>query len=152
MRPTRIRPLLGLAFAVTVIGAACLHVWQAWGQRWPALPWASVPVLVVLAAAILTAGWPVYRWQQGQRDQSLDPLRAARIAILARAAQPAAAILTGWYLAQAVALLATPDVGSRRLLAIRAGVVSVAAVAVWVAGWVVEGWCRVDEDRPGDPG
>jgi hypothetical protein len=153
VKPTRTGPLLLVALAVAVIGAAALRVWLGWGRTLPVLPLATLPVLLVLAAAIVAGGWPVRRWQRGNRERPLDPLRAARTAVLAKAAQPAAALLVGGYLAQALVVLAGPQLRANAIrLALRPAIVALGAVAVWVAGWLVESWCRVDDwEQPPDP-
>ena len=64
--------------------------------------------------------------------------------MLAKAAQYAGALLTGWYAGQVLAIAPSVDVEPRRDLLVR-GLVSVAAaLLVWVVGWLVERFCRVD--------
>jgi hypothetical protein len=153
MRPTRTGPLLLVALAVAVIGWAGLQGWSVRGRELPPLPWSVPLVMVALAVGVLAAGWPVRRWQRGDLGRRLDPLRAARVAVLAKAAQWCGALLSGWYAAQLLVVLPTLDVDPRRGLAVRAGAALLAAVAVWVVGWLVERWCRIDlssGDLPGD--
>lgn len=154
MRATRTSSLLLVALSVALLAWGALRWWTAGGHQPPALPWSAPSVLGLLAAFILVAGWPVRRWTRGERDRSLDPLRAARTVVLAKAAQYGGALFTGWYLAQALALVPTTDVEPHRALLLRAAVSLLTAVAVWVAGWLVERWCRVSpqsDDDPTDP-
>jgi peptidoglycan/LPS O-acetylase OafA/YrhL len=157
VRPTRTRTLLLLAVGVTVITWVALRWWASSGNELPMLPWSTPGVMGLLAVAVLVAGWPVRRWTRGQRSEPLDPLRAARTVVLAKAAQYAGALLTGWYAGQVLVIAPNVDVEPRRDLLLR-GLVSVAAaLLVWVAGWLVERFCRVDrrdddEDRAGTPG
>lgn len=144
MTPTRTRPLLVVAALVAVVGWIALRLWSSGGRELPPLPWTAPAVMVVLAASVLAFGWPVRRWTRGARDRPLDPLRAARTVVLAKATQYSGALLTGWYAAQALALLPTLDVEPRRALLVRAVVSVTAAVTVWVVGWLVERWCRID--------
>ena len=152
MRPTRTRTLLLLAAAVAAITWVVLRLWASSGHELPMLPWSTPGVMGLLAVAVLVAGWPVRRWTRGQRTEPLDPLRAARTVVLAKAAQYAGALLTGWYAGQVLVIAPSVDVEPRRDLLLR-GLVSVAAaLLVWVVGWLVERFCRVDRRGPGKDG
>ncbi|MGL4173015.1 MAG: DUF3180 domain-containing protein [Actinomycetota bacterium] len=146
MRPTRTAPLIALALTVAALGWALLSGWSGSGRELPPASWATPVVLVALAGAVIIAAWPVRRWQRGDRDHIFDPLRAARTVVLAKAAQCTGSLLSGWYTAQILALLSTITVDARRSLAIRIAVSLVAALVVWVAGWLVERWCRITGD------
>lgn len=143
MTPTRTAPLLVGAAAVAVLGWAGLQVWSIRGHGLPAVPWTAPGVLALMPWPLLALGWPVRQWQRGRRDRPLDALGAARTALLAKAAQYAGALLTGWYAAQVLAVLPTADVGARRALAVRAALSLLAAGALWGAGRLVERWCRI---------
>jgi hypothetical protein len=144
VRPTRTVRLLALAGAVTVLGWVGLRLWVTSSHELPTLPWSAPAVMLLLAGTVLLLGWPVRRWTRGERDRPLDPLRAARTVVLAKASQYSGSLLSGWYAAQVLALLPTADVAVRRALLVRAGASLLAAVALWVVGWFVERWCRVD--------
>lgn len=154
MSPTRSRPLLVTAVLIAVVTGVLLRSWASRGNELPALPWTAPAVMALMAVAILVAGWPVRRWTRGNRTRHLNPLRAARTVVLAKAAQYAGAVLTGWYAGQGLALVSTLDVPARRALLVRALVSAASSIAVWVAGWLVERFCRVDrsdndDQRPG---
>jgi hypothetical protein len=103
-------------------------------------------VLVVIAS-----GLPVRSWVRGERDRVLDPMVAARTAVLAKSAAYGGALMVGWYLSQAILVL--PDlVGVRRQRLIIALLAAAAAVAVSVAGFVVQRWCRIPPDDDGSHG
>lgn len=144
MRPTRQGPLLAAAAAIAVVTGVLLRVWSGQGRELPAAPWTTPAVMLLMAFAVLSAGLPVRRWTRGSRTRPLDPLRAARTVVLAKAAQYAGALLTGWYAGQALALVTTLDVGARRSLLVRVLVTAAAAIAVWFIGWLTERFCRVD--------
>jgi hypothetical protein len=119
------------------------------------LPWTAVAGTAALAVAVVSLGVPVRRWVAGRRDRPLDPLYVARAFVLAKAAAYGGALLAGWYAGQALALL--PDVvGTRRTKLLMALLAVVAAIAVSVAGLVVQRWCRVppsdDDEPPAPPG
>ena len=156
MRPTPTLRLLAVAGAVAVVGWIGLRLWATNGGELPMVPWTAAAVMLVLAAVVLALGWPVRQWTKGRRERPLDPLRAARTVVLAKASQYSGALLAGWYAAQVLALLPTADVESRRAVLVRAVVSLLSAVVLWVVGWLVERWCRVDltdddEHHPGGP-
>jgi peptidoglycan/LPS O-acetylase OafA/YrhL len=144
VRPTRTRAVALLAVIVAVVTWIVLRWWSASGRELPMLPWSTPGVMALLAVAVLVAGWPVRRWTRGQRTDPLDPLRAARTVVLAKAAQYAGALLTGWYAGQVLVIVPSIDVEPRRDLLLRGLVSTAAALLVWIAGWLVERFCRVD--------
>ncbi len=140
-----------MLITVGVAGAGwlLLDTWAGAGRGPLPLPWTAVVGTVALAAAVLAIGLPVRRWVNGDRERPLDPLFAARAVVLAKAAAYGGAVLTGWYAAQALAVL--PDVvGARRTRLAVAAAAALAAIGVTVAGFVVQRWCRIpptdDED------
>jgi len=151
VRPTRSRPLLLAAAAIALLSWWGLRAWSSSGRELPAVPWSAPGVMALMAVAVLVAGAPVRRWTRGTRTRPLDPLVAARTVVLAKAAQYAGSLLTGWYAGQAIVLVSTLDVGPRRSMLLRALVAVATAVAVWVAGWLVERFCRVDRSDDETP-
>jgi hypothetical protein len=147
MKPVRFRTLLLLAVVVTGLGWLILELWTVGDGTFLPLPVTAAVAGYLLAVAVVLAGLPVRRWVRGDRSHSLNPLAAARTVVLARSAAYAGAVLSGWYLAQGLALL--PDlVGTRRERFWVAMMASVGAVLLGVAGLLVQRWCRVPpEDR-----
>lgn len=152
MRPARITTAVIIALVAGAISWIVLDSWTGGGGNPPPLPWASVLAVAALLGVVLAAGWPVRRWLHGRRDRPIDPLVAARTAVLARAAAYGGGVLTGWYLSQAVLVL--PDlVGERRERFITALVAGAVAIGLSAAGFVVQHWCRIppEDDDPADP-
>ncbi|MFN0283456.1 MAG: DUF3180 family protein [Kineosporiaceae bacterium] len=151
MTPARVSTAAVLAVAVAALVWAGLGLWTRSGGTYLPLPWTAVAGTAALAVAVVAAGLPVRRWVGGRRDRPLDPLVAARTVVLAKAAAYAGALLAGWYAAQGLVIL--PDlVGVRRTRFALAVAATLAAVAVSLAGFVVQRWCRVppdDDERPG---
>jgi hypothetical protein len=146
MTPARIVPALLVALVASAISYVALDMWTGSGGPAPPLPWAAAAGTAALILVLIWAGWPVRRWQHGERDRVIDPLVAARTAVLGKAAAYGGAVLAGWYAAQALVIL--PDlIGARRERFAVAVVAAVAAVLLSAAGFVVQHWCRVP---PGD--
>ena len=148
MIPVRLRGVLLAAVAVGVAGWAVLDALQGGGSAPVPTPWTAPAGILILAAAILLAGLEVRRWVAGRRERPLDPLVAARIAVLAKASGYTGGILLGWYVAQAVVVL--PDlVGDRRTRFLMSLISALAAAALAVAGLLAQRWCRRPEDEQG---
>ncbi len=146
MTPTKPQTLLLIALVTTVLGFALARVWEAAGARPLPVPWTAVLGMLVIAVAVLVVTWPVRRWNAGHRDRRLDPLRAARSVVLAKAASMCGALLGGWYLGQALVVLGDLGIEPRRERFAAAVLSVLAAVAVLVAGLVAERWCRLPPD------
>jgi signal transduction histidine kinase len=149
--PARIRGVALVALVVGVIGWAVLDAVQAAGGRPLVTPWTAPAGIVILAGLVLVAGLEVRRWVAGRRERRLDPLLAARIAVLAKASAYAGGALAGWYLAQAVVVL--PDlVGDRRARFVVSLLSALAAAVLAAAGLVAQRWCRRPDDENGRDG
>ncbi|HEX2806340.1 MAG TPA: DUF3180 domain-containing protein [Kineosporiaceae bacterium] len=149
MIPARLRGVMLVAVAVGVATWAVLDAMQAAGGTPPlSTPWTAPVGIVILAGVVLLAGLEVRRWVAGRRERRLDPLVAARVAVLAKAAAYTGGMLIGWYLAQAVVVL--PDlVGDRRTRFIMSLISTLTAVALAVAGLLAQRWCRWPDDEEG---
>jgi hypothetical protein len=150
---TPARPLVVflLGLVASAVGWLGLDLWDSRGGMAPPLPWTAALGTLVLGAGVVAAGLPVRRWVSGRRERGLDPLMAARTVVLAKAAAYGGAVLTGWYAAQGLIVL--PDlVGDRRTRFIVAGICTATAIALAVAGLVVQRWCRIppSDDDDGD--
>ena len=120
------------------------------------VPAASLPtVLVLLGAIVVAVAVPVFRASRGRTGRRIDPFRALRIAMLAKASSLVGAAATGF----ALGLLAfvstrpfTPSLGSWGSIIATA----VCGAVLVVAGLVAEQLCTIrkdDEDEhPGSPG
>lgn len=150
MTPTRWTTPVAVALVTAVVGFALVGPLEMLGLSLTRLPWTAVAAVLLLAVAVLVLGWPVRRWNRGHRDRPLDPLRAARTAVLGQASALAGAALLGWYLGQVVHLL--PDVAFplARQSVVSLLVAAGASALLLVAGLVVERWCRLPEDDDDD--
>ena len=106
------------------------------------MPWLVVVVELLIAAVVFSMGWAVRQFLHGKRP-TLDPIRAARTAVLAKASCYTGALLAGWYGGQVLALVSDLDVPGNGGRAAAAGVAAAGAVVLAVVGLVVEWFCRV---------
>jgi hypothetical protein len=154
MTPAKIPTSLLVALVSVAVSWVGLDIWTGSGGNPLPLSWSAVIGTVALVVVVIAAGLPVRRWVKGARDRALNPLVAARTAVLAKASAYGGAALVGWYLSQGLLIL--PDlVGERRERFIIALVASGAAAGVSVAGFVVQHWCRIppdDDETPGPQG
>ncbi len=149
MHRTRITTLVLVALVTTIAGWVVIRFAQGRGAQVPTVPWLVDVAIGLLAAAVLRWGWTVRAYQQGKRP-SLDPLRAARICALAKAAALTGALLAGWYFAQVLVLVGDWSIESLRAKAIAAVIAVVAAIGLSVAGLVAELFCRLPPPGPGE--
>lgn len=152
MQPVRISCLVALAALVAVVGWALLAVLAPRGVRPGPVPVLADVVVLVLAAGTLGAGFRVRAYLRGRRP-GLDPVVAARTAVLAQAAALTGALLVGWYGAQVLVTLPDLDIAVFAARARAAGAAVLCALVLAVAGVVVERWCRIDspnDDEPAD--
>lgn len=150
MTGSRPRVLALLAALATVLGFAAVRVWESSGGRSLPLPWTAMVAMAAIAVSVLALAWPVHLWNAGRRDRPLDPLRAARAAVLAKAASHCGALVSGWYLGQALVLVSDLAIEPRRDRFVLAVVAVLSGLVVVAAGLVAEHWCRLPEDRPED--
>ncbi|MFJ4037242.1 DUF3180 domain-containing protein [Microbacterium sp. NPDC090007] len=117
-------------------------------------PAASLPtILVLLGAVVVALAIPVFRAARGRSPQRIDPFRALRIAMLAKASSLLGAVSAGFAIGLLGYLLTrpvTPSIGSMgSIIATLVG----GAVLV-VAGLVAEQLCTIrkddDDDTPGN--
>lgn len=105
--------------------------------------------LTAIAALVLIFGWPIRQTLHGKRTSRLDPFRAMRVVLFAKATVLVGALLGGAALAVTVHILSRPVLAQGDDL-LRALLSVAAAAAAVVAGLIVERWCTLppDEDDP----
>lgn len=154
MTRTRWQTLLLLAVVVAGLTWLLLRFLEGRGVLAPGVPWLVVGVELLIAGVVLSMGWAVRQFLQGKRP-TLDPIRAARTAVLAKAACYTGAVLTGWYGGQVLAVIGDLDLPANPARATAAGIAAGGAVVLAVVGLVVEWFCRVPppgSEEPQAPG
>lgn len=146
IRPSRLLALVVLAGALSWL---VLDTLQRRGADPLPVPWTAPAGLLMLAGLVLTAAREVRRWVQGRRIQPLNPLTAARIAVLSAASAYVGAVFIGWYAAQALVILPAL-VGERRERFLMALLAAVAALLLAGAGLLGQRWCRRPPDADGE--
>ncbi|MFB7844074.1 DUF3180 domain-containing protein [Microbacterium sp. NPDC056052] len=103
--------------------------------------------LVLLAVAVLALAWPIRRSTRSAARPPVNPFRALRIAMLARASSLVGAVITGFGIGLMAYLLSrpiTPPLGSIIATAVAALVLTIAAV-------IAESFCLLPGNGPHDP-
>ena len=142
MHRTPIRVVVLTAAGVTIVGALVLRLLDGRGVHLPPVAWVEPIAILALAALIFWMGWAVRSYQKGKRPD-LDPVRAARTFVLAKAAALTGSILAGRYLASILDVARDLDIASQRSLALAAGVAALCSVVLTVVGLVVEKFCEI---------
>jgi hypothetical protein len=149
VKPARASAAVVTAAFTTAIGWLLLDLWSRQGGRTPPPSYAAAAAIAVVAAVVAVLGWEVRRSVRGERTPRMNPLAAARIAVLAKAAVYGGAVLTGWYAALGLSVLDDASgVRGERLLT--AGTAAVASAVLVGAGLLAQRWCRLprDDDDP----
>lgn len=140
--PTRIAVL----FAVFAVGAVLGWVFVAVAERInsvaPRLEWTSVVGLAAIAAIVSVLAYSTYRAVHRER-RLIEARRAVNLLLLAKASALTGALLGGAYVGFGLQFLDQLDAALPRDRAIKAGCAAVAAVAMVVAGLLLERACRV---------
>lgn len=118
--------------------------------RLPVPSWPGLALVVAVGVGLLIVAWPIRRWRAGRLKRRLDPIRAFRTLLLARAAALSGAIVAGGYLALG---LVVAGEGSASGFARGLGwslAYAVGGGLLILVGLLVQSWCRLDPP-PGDP-
>lgn len=149
-----VRPATGVIVAVlSAMGSwLLLQVMRSWGGAYPAITWMGLVPLVALTALVLVMSWQIRRYVRGKGTLRPSPQRGRGTLVGAQAAALGGAALLGWYVANALVHVPNADVPSQQVHLSWALVHAVAALALSVAGYVGQAWCRIPPgDDDGDP-
>jgi hypothetical protein len=150
VRRTSVPLLLALAVAGGVVVWLLQIALVSAGQPTLVPPGTLVLVLFGIAAVLLALGWPIRQFVRGRRDRRVDPFRAMRTLLFAKASSLMGSLVAGGAVGTLLYLFSrpVPAGGASTWLTIGA---LVGAVADAAAGLVVEQWCRLPpQDREQD--
>lgn len=144
-----VTPARGLLVAVLSAMASwlLLQLVRVLGGGYPVISWLGLVPLLAVTVLVLAMSWQIRRYVQGSSRVRPSPQRGRGTLVGAQAAALGGAALLGWYLANALVHLPTVDVPSHRVQLVWGLVHAGAAVALSVAGFVGQHWCRIP---PGD--
>jgi hypothetical protein len=147
VRRTSVPLLLALAVAGGVIAWLLQIALVAGGQATLVPPGTLVLVLFGIAVVLLALGWPIRQFVRGKRDRRIDPFRAMRTLLFAKASSLMGSLVAGAALGTLLYLLSrpVPAGGSSALLTVGT---LLGAVVVAASGLVVEQWCRLPPQDP----
>ena len=105
--------------------------------------------LVGVAALVVGVAWPIRQSVQGKSGRRVDPFRAARIAVLAKASSVTGALVLGVGLG-ITAFLLTRTVVAPASTVWMGVVTAIGAALLLVGGLVAEHFCTLPPDEPDD--
>jgi hypothetical protein len=152
VKRTRATPLIGLAVGGIVVGFL-LEIGAAATGAAILIPPLSLPVtLVVIAAIVVGFAIPIRRATHGKSKRMIDPFRAMRVAVLAKASSLSGALLAGWGLGILVYLVTRSVLPATSAIWLSVAA-AVGGVVLLVAGLVAEYLCTLPppEDDEGQP-
>ncbi|MBW4042989.1 MAG: DUF3180 domain-containing protein [Acidobacteria bacterium] len=151
MRRTSPVALVGIAIVGAAIGWLIQLGLTSSGATSIHPPATLYSVLFVLAVGLVLLGRPVRRLVRGKARRPIDPFFAMRVLVLAKASSLTGALLVG--AAAALLVYAVTRTGTVVVPAFWPDVLTgVGALALCVAGLIVEWWCRIPpQDRAEHP-
>jgi Protein of unknown function (DUF3180) len=147
VRRTSVPLLIALAVAGGVVTWLVQIALVAAGQATLVPPGTLVLVLFGIAAVLLSLGWPIRQFVRGKRDRPIDPFRATRTLLFAKASSLMGFLLAGAAVGILLYLFSRPVPAGGPSVLLTVGALA-GAVAVAAAGLVVEQWCRLPPQDP----
>jgi len=157
IRPSRLPILMLLLLISILIGLGTAAIIESYGGNLPEIPWTTPLLLALLVIGLASIAWDLRRRlerpeatkEKGQeltRPKEVNPLHAARMVVLSKAASHGGTIITGLYLGFAWYLLPDMDSQQRRARLVAAAVSALFAFATAVIGLIMERILRLPEE------
>ncbi len=150
MRSTSAQTLAVIAVVVGALAYAVLSVLESRSGVLVPVPGLTWLGLVVVAVVLLGLGRSVRRLTEG-RATRMDLLRAARVAMFAKACSLCGAAFTGYFAAQVLVAWTNISALALRDHAVSAVAAALAGLALVGVALVVEHWCRLPPEDDGEP-
>lgn len=147
MRRTSARDVMAAVIAGATIGYLTQSLLASLGQRTLVPPLTFSVTLLLAAIAVLALAWPIRTALRGHARRRINPLTAARTAVLAKASSVSGALMTGLSLGLAFFPLTRPVAPGAGVIALAIAAVGTAALLL-AAGLVAERWCTLPPDEP----
>lgn len=158
IRPTR-GPILILVLLICVLtGWALTQIVESYGGNLPEIPWSTPLLLGIVAGVLAVIAWDLrrrlerpgshkeHREHGASRPKEVNPLHAARMVVLSKAASHGGVIMTGLYLGFAWYLLPDLDSQQRRARLVVAAISALLALAITTIGLLMERILRLPEE------
>jgi hypothetical protein len=153
MTRTRATPLLALGLAGLVVGFLLELAATAWGSPLIIPPFTLPIALVLIAVILVVLAWPIRQATRGRASRRVDPFKAMRIALLAKASSLSGTLLLGFGLGIVLFILTRSVVPAVTSLWLAIGM-AFGSVVLLVGGLVAEHFCTLppDDDHDHDNG
>lgn len=157
IRPTRLPVLMLLLLISLLTGWGVIQILESYGGNLPEIPWTTPLLLALLAIGLAVIAADLRRRLErpdakrerdehgASRPREVNPLHAARMVVLAKAASHGGTIITGLYLGFAWYLLPDLDSQQRRARLILAALSALLALATAIIGLMMERILRLPE-------
>ena len=152
LRTTAAPTLAATALAGLAVGGAIRPLVERRGGVAPVVPWGAPLTMLVFTLLVLYLARSTHLTIHQRRD-SIEPRRAVNLLVLGKATALAGAAFAGAYLGYALSFVGDWDVELPRQRVTRSLVTVAAALALMVAGLLLERACRVpgNPDDPDEP-
>lgn len=129
-----------------VVSYGFLRFWSTQGNTIPQISWFTVAVIALMGGLVAAGGWQIRSYRRHTARRMPAPQVARRTLVAAQASALVGGVLAGWYAGHAAAALHNLDSDRLRGIAIVAAASALASVGLAIIGFVVQQWCRIDED------
>jgi len=140
--PTRIAVLVVAFFVGAVLGWVLVSVTEHLNNVAPRVQWTSVAALVVIAALVSGLAYSTYRTVH-REHRRIESQRAVNLLLIAKASALTGALVAGGYIGFGLQFFDSLDVALPRERVIRSACAAASAIAIAVAGLLLERACRV---------
>ena len=136
-----------VAGVVFILSYAGLRLWSTRGHAMPHNSWFAFGVLVLMTAMVLLGGWQIRQYLRGESDRiPPSPMRSRRTLVAGQACALGGSAVAAWYAAHAAVDIRQLEIPSVQDAFWMAVLLVAGAIALVVAGFVVQAWCRIPED------